>query len=429
MRVLLVNQRFWPAATGSERWLLAIGRRMVADGHNVEAATTDGLSDDYALNPRARRVDAPDVIDGIAIRRFPIRHLPGSPATHLGLRYGLAPMLAALPVPNAWLYALSRLAPPAPELYRWLDREAGPYDLVLCANIVAEGTVAAAAAAARRWGARFALVPFTHLGAGRVPGADRVGRQYTQRHQRQLAASADPLLVMTETERAFYLDAGARPDAVHVVGGGVDEDAFQPGDVARCRQVLGTNEPIVAYIAPSHPYKGVLQVADAVERLWEQGEALTLVTAGTAYPDGQRRLDQLAKRRPGSVCILAHVNQVEKRDLLAASVALAMPSRTDSFGIVFPEAWAQRRPVIGSTAWGMRDVIADGEDGLLVPFGDGHALAQALGRLLRDEALRARLGENGLRKVRSRYTWDRVYERVRAAAKLTRDERRMTKDE
>ncbi len=427
MRVLLVNQRFWPAATGSERWLLAMGRRMVAEGHTVAAATSDGFRDDFALNPRTPRVEAPDSIDGIAIRRFPIRPLPGSPATHLALRYGLAPILAALPVPTAWLFALSRLAPPVPDLYRWLRSDPGPYDLVLCANIVADGTVAAAAVAARRWGARIALVPFTHLGAGRVPGADRVGRQYTQRHQRQLGASVDHLLVMTETERDFYLDAGARPGNVHVVGGGVDEEAFQPGDVARCRQVLGTNEPIVAYIAPSHPYKGVLQLADAVERLWAQGEALTLVTAGTAYPDGQRRLDQLATLRPESVRILPHVNQTEKRDLLAASVALAMPSRTDSFGIVFPEAWAQRRPVIGSTAWGMRDVIADGEDGFLVPFGDGPALAEALGRLLKDEALRARLGENGLRKARARYMWDHVYEKVKAA--VTTAEGRMTKDE
>lgn len=418
MQVLIVNQRFWPAATGSERWLLAIARRLAADGHRVTVATTDGLRDDFALNPHTPRVDAADQLDGIHIRRFAVSHLPGSPSTYLAVRYGLLPALAALPVQPARLHALSRWTPRVPGLYDWLGRSRESFDLVLCANIVTDGIVDAAASAARRWGARFALVPFTHLGAGLQPGDDMVGRQYTLRHQRDLARRADRLLVMTEAERAFYLAHGVRPAAVHVVGAGVDHEAFLPGNADRSRRALGVSGPIVTYLAPLHPHKGILQVADAMERAWARGSGLTLVAAGTSYPRGQSRLDRLKALRPQSVRVLGRLEEAEKRDLLAAADVLAMPSRTDSFGIVFLEAWAQGRPVVGSTAWGMRDVIDEGSDGFLVPFGDGPALAEVLVRLSQDPGLCDRLGEQGSRKVRSHYLWDHVYERVCAACSL-----------
>ncbi|MFN8515884.1 MAG: glycosyltransferase [Chloroflexia bacterium] len=56
--------------------------------------------------------------------------------------------------------------------------------------------------------------------------------------------------------------------------------------------------------------------------------------------------------------------------MLAAASIFALPSRTDSFGITFLEAWCNGVPVIGARAGSIPDVIDDGEDELLVPFGD-----------------------------------------------------------
>ncbi|HRE29887.1 MAG TPA: glycosyltransferase, partial [Anaerolineales bacterium] len=79
------------------------------------------------------------------------------------------------------------------------------------------------------------------------------------------------------------------------------------------------------------------------------------------------------------------------------------------------EAWLAGKPVIGARAWAMDEVIADGVDGLLVPFGDAEALADALAGLLDDPARRAALGAAGRAKVLARYTWAHAYARVRAA--------------
>ena len=82
-----------------------------------------------------------------------------------------------------------------------------------------------------------------------------------------------------------------------------------------------------------------------------------------------------------------------------------MPSRTDSFGIVYLEAWLNGVPVIGARAGGVPEVITDGVDGYLVDFGDVAALANRIELLLRrPEAARA-LGEAGRRKVLAEHKW------------------------
>ncbi|HET9222209.1 MAG TPA: glycosyltransferase, partial [Roseiflexaceae bacterium] len=60
------------------------------------------------------------------------------------------------------------------------------------------------------------------------------------------------------------------------------------------------------------------------------------------------------------------------------------------------------------------DVIADGQDGVLVKFGDVPALAAAVGELLRDRERARRLGAAGQAKVLRELTWDRIYAQVRA---------------
>jgi len=91
---------------------------------------------------------------------------------------------------------------------------------------------------------------------------------------------------------------------------------------------------------------------------------------------------------------------------------LVLPSRVDSFGLVFLEAWAYRKPVIGAAAGGIPEVISDGSDGFLVPFGDVKGLAHRIATLLDDKALARQMGEEGYRKVIRFYTWDAIFPRL-----------------
>jgi len=87
---------------------------------------------------------------------------------------------------------------------------------------------------------------------------------------------------------------------------------------------------------------------------------------------------------------------------------LVLPSAAEGFGLVLIEAMAAGVPVVATNVAGIRDVVWDGHDGLLVPVGDSTALAAAIERVLSDGGLRDRLITNGRRTVAERFTWDRV---------------------
>jgi glycosyltransferase involved in cell wall biosynthesis len=98
-----------------------------------------------------------------------------------------------------------------------------------------------------------------------------------------------------------------------------------------------------------------------------------------------------------------------KLDALAAADIYAMPSRTDSFGIVYLEAWMYGLPVIGARAGGVPAVIDHEQNGLLVNFGDVEALTSVIERLLRDRSLAQRMGEHGRAKVLRELTFNHKY--------------------
>jgi glycogen(starch) synthase len=109
----------------------------------------------------------------------------------------------------------------------------------------------------------------------------------------------------------------------------------------------------------------------------------------------------------GRIRLLGPVDESEKRDALAAGSIMALPSRTDSFGMVYLEAWVNCLPVIGATTWGVMDVIDNGRDGLLVPFGDVELLTQAMVQLLDNPEKAREMGRRGREKAIQKHAWQK----------------------
>ena len=87
-------------------------------------------------------------------------------------------------------------------------------------------------------------------------------------------------------------------------------------------------------------------------------------------------------------------------------------SASETFGVVAVEAQAAGVPVVFSDLPGVREAVTDGVGGLAVPPGDEEALAGAVCRLLADEQLRHRLGQDGRRMVTDRFDFDRNVDRM-----------------
>jgi glycogen synthase len=419
MRILHIIQRYWPAMGGAEAHMRELSRRLAADGHSVTVITTDVLDYEALFCSGHRRVEEREAWDGgVRILRFPVRHLPFSPLTYRAWRRLLWVLSEARPVPVGLIACLARLTPWVPGLWRWLRSTGEPFDLVAGLNICFEPLLQAGLRFARRRGIPFVCHPITHLGAGDGPGQDAVGSFYTMRHQLALVRASDAIAAQTPTERDFYIRHGVPPERIEVIGSGVNPHEIVCGasecDGARFRDRHGIGRPLVVALSAMARDKGTVQVVEAVRCLWQAGRPVELALAGAVLTPFRQYLDGLPVEDRRRIHLLGLISEEDKRGLLAAADILAMPSRTDSFGIVYLEAWLHGKPVIGARAWGVGDVIADGDDGLLVPFDDAPALAGALSYLLDHPAERAAMGARGQRKVYERHTWEIKYVQVRA---------------
>jgi glycosyltransferase involved in cell wall biosynthesis len=167
---------------------------------------------------------------------------------------------------------------------------------------------------------------------------------------------------------------------VRVIPSGVDIPA-EVGDEA--------DPPEVLYAGRLSPEKGVLELVEAAQ-------GLNLVVAG----DGPLR-----GRVPGARGFVSHD---ELQHLYARAAVVACPSRREGFGVTCLEAMAHGRPVVAAAVGGLRDLVVDGETGLMVPPRDPRALRAALERLLGDRDLRRALGAAARLRAQERFSWDAV---------------------
>ena len=404
MKILHIIPRYLPAVGGAEIHMAELSQRLAAAGHEVTVATSNALDFEYLWDPNKRKVETKDEhLSGVNVKRFPVRHLPLAPKSYHGVRRLL------------WLSrigALSRLAPHLVGLDAFLAKEAGNYDLIGGMNIAYEGVMGSGLRAAQKHNRPFVAYPLTHLGAGDRPGSDPQSQFYTMPHQQKIVCASDRLIAQTETEKAFYANAGMSADRIIVAGPGLTPESVQGDDGEAWRQkhqIFGT---IIACVCTLTRDKGVLELLAAMEGLKDQ--SVTLVLAGGAT-DEIKPLLSAAEAEHSNVLVLGRISDEEKRDLLAACDIFAMPSRIDSFGIAYLEAWANGKPVVGANAWGIGDVITDGEDGMLAPFGDVAVLEAKLRILLDHPAERVRLGGNGYQKLTQQHTWQHKFELVEQA--------------
>ena len=143
---------------------------------------------------------------------------------------------------------------------------------------------------------------------------------------------------------------------------------------------------------------------------------------GHIFGDGpmRRELEQLPVWPDPKTRIVFHGAVARPQDALGQMDLLFFPSGGEGFGLVLIEAMASGVPVAALDAGGIRDVVQDGYNGLLLKW-DQHPyrdLMPGLLRLINDAALRDRLVENGLRTVREKYTWDVILPRYRELLRL-----------
>jgi phosphatidylinositol alpha-1,6-mannosyltransferase len=159
-------------------------------------------------------------------------------------------------------------------------------------------------------------------------------------------------------------------------------------------------------------YKGADTLIAALPRVLKAAPEASLVLVGDG--DDRHRLEQLA--RDQGISERTHFLHGLRPEQLFACYAncdiFALPSSGEGFGLVFLEAMAQSKPVIGGAHGGIPDIVEDGVTGLLVPHGDLERLAQALQSLLSNPSRAREMGARGRDRLEKAFSFAQFQSRL-----------------
>jgi glycosyltransferase involved in cell wall biosynthesis len=225
--------------------------------------------------------------------------------------------------------------------------------------------------------------------------------------QKRVARRLPSVLTVSGTSRQEIVDhLRVERDRVHVVHIGADTDLFSPDPSVR--QVPGR---IVTTSSADVPLKGLVFLVEALAKVRTEHPGAHLVVVGRRAEDGP--VAQAIERYglDGAVEFVKGISDAELVDLVRSAEVACVPSLYEGFSLPAAEAMATGTPLVATTGGAIPEVAGpDGETCLAVPPGDSGALAAALGRLLGDPGLRARLGSAGRERVLARFTWAKAAE-------------------
>ena len=204
--------------------------------------------------------------------------------------------------------------------------------------------------------------------------------------------------VSSQSLRDIVDQFGVAPARLKLIYNGIDTEIFAPQP-----QIEPDPFQIMTTASADQPLKGLRFLLQALALLREQYPDLKLLVVGRLQSGGatEKLLEELDLA--SSVRFVSGISNREMVEHYAASGMVVCPSLYEGFGLPAGEAMACGVPVISSDGGALPEVVGDA--GIVVPAGDGGALARAIERVLSDDTLRETLGAAGRRRIEDQFSW------------------------
>lgn len=396
-KILYVVHRSWPYLGGAERHIWEWAKSSRDAVYDVTVFTTDAWDIEYFHDKSKRRVEVlEEVVDGIKIKRFRLVSFPKSVHWKAMKAFSTIPLRFfnyAFGYPHVFLPGY---------LWKMLFMKER-FDLVHTGVFPHLFLVYPAIKYAQRMKVPVVCTPLVHT--GEPYSTDILRRFFTSRHI-ELLAQCTKITTNTYMEKKLIESKGISKENIQVISAGVTPDDVWGGKGERFREKYGIKGKMVLQISTQTYDKGSPHLIEAMKKVWNRRKDITLVLIGQIMDD----FEAYFLRQPSWVyektLVLDYIDEETKKDALDACDVFVMPSRADSLGIVYLEAWLYKKPVIGAFAGGVPELIQDGKDGFLVPYADVHMLAEYILLLLTHPLLANAMGHNGYLKVLRQYTWE-----------------------
>lgn len=235
-----------------------------------------------------------------------------------------------------------------------------------------------------------------------------------------LLRSVAGVLTVSHWNVPFLLSLNLKPERIDVIHNGFD---FRETDsylrrrntvkFDRLDAAFPTACPVILSLSRLVPHKRIDRLIEVMPRVLASVPTAQLVIAGAGIEEDSLRRMAAESSTSDSITVLGAVTPEEKYECYARCDVFALATDHEGFGLIFLEANAFGKPVVGTSVGGVLEAVEDGVSGLLVEPCDSQALADALIGLLRGPDRARRMGEKGRRRVEAKFTWRQSAEKLR----------------
>lgn len=403
MNLLHIVHDYFPAIGGTQRKFRKLSEKLVEKyGDNVTVITSNALNSEAYMNSRIKLLPpGEEIIDGVRVKRLNIFRLPfllqemNNSITNFFYKRNLP------------FNDILRISCSGPIMFRLVGEIIKLKPDVVCAGSFPFLHIYLTYFARKIKFFPLAIIPCLH------PQDRWVSDNKWVYH---ILRKVDMVLPNTEYEKDYLISLGIDKTKIKVIGLGIEVAEFEKYETIDIKEKYGIKkgDNVILFVGRKEKLKGIDFLIGAMKIIWEKMENVTLILAGgaTAYSRSilAKKISMLKR-----VVSIDDFDEREKVSLYRSSDIVCVPSIVESFGIVYLEAWMCEKPVVACRIGAVCSLIKEGEDGLLVKYGNVEELANVLLELLKNRNLRIKLGRRGKEKVMKNYTWDIITEKIRNA--------------
>ena len=232
-----------------------------------------------------------------------------------------------------------------------------------------------------------------------------------------------------DIERLFNVD----PARVHVIHNGIDLNEYRKIDSTGALERYGVDpaKPYLLFVGRITRQKGLQHLVRAIQFMDRDFQIVLCAAAPDPAQLGEEMriaVEGAKAQRPGIIWIDEMVDQQAACELYSHAAVFVCPSIYEPFGIINLEAMACETAVVASAVGGIKEVVIDGETGLLVPIDQmkqspfeaidpekfARDLAERVNELMRNPQLRESFGKAGRKRVEENFSWAAIAEKTKA---------------
>jgi len=232
----------------------------------------------------------------------------------------------------------------------------------------------------------------------------------------ELKLIQDSELVMTVTDsvaQELKDEYHVNKEKISTVGNGVDEKFFYPKG-----KKSESNNKYILYVGHIDREKGLFDLVESGRYICKERSDISFYLAGKGRDYNKLRQKIRVAGLQDKFKFLGQVGKEDLVKLYQNAALFVFPSYHEGLSTVLLEAMSCGLPIITTDVRGNRDLISDGQNGILVPPRDPKRLAKAISLLLSDEQLRIKYGKNGRKIVEEKYTWSEISNKVLSCYEL-----------